>query len=293
MCGRVPWDEAKMKFRGRALRTLTFIFLGISYATSFAAPKPDCPEEFASFKLGSPVGYSRDLKIEQAVDYMVQLESQIESSAKLVRGSFTDSRLPVGLRNQMSGDFERELSDIKKSYESLVDKSLEWSVAEAQVEFAPRAEALRRSAESLFKRSRIAIRRESGATFAEMMDNPELISSRLIYEVPQADSSTGAHAANKLSVRFHQSVIDELRKDHQSSARFFRAMIKGYVGTHSGDGILRITDAGELVEVKHMAKNHRLIGCRRPGGLIELVRYHEKHNDGGSGSLKQYAKLCH
>jgi hypothetical protein len=73
-----------------------------------------------------------------------------------------------------------------------------------------------------------------------------------------------------------------------------RSIVKGYVGPHGGDGILRITDRHEaLVEIKFVSKgNSKLIGCRRAGGLIEILRFYEKHNEGAGGSLKRFAKLC-
>ncbi|MDZ4085010.1 MAG: hypothetical protein U1E10_18860 [Bdellovibrionales bacterium] len=272
-------------------------FLGsIAMCSALASPlkaapsDPLCALDYATFFKGQ----QQPLRVEGAIDYLVQFDSTFRAAKDGLRSEITSATLPQGERLALLQDFQSKVAAIDSQYESLTNRTLEWSVEEARREFPSMAEGLRRAAENSLSEGRTALRREQGASFNELADNPDLISPRLSYEVPQPSSSTGVQSANKLSVKFNAAVIEELRKDPHSASRFLRSMVKGYVGAHGGDGILRITDQHEaLVEIKFVSKgNSRLIGCRRAGGLIEILRYYEKHNEGTGGSLKRFAKLC-
>lgn len=272
-------------------------FLGsIAMCSALASPlkaapsDPFCALDYASFFKGQ----QQPLRVEGAIDYLVQFDSTFRAAKDSLRSEITSAALPPGEREALLQDFESKLAAVDSQYENLTNRTLEWSVEEARREFPSMAEGLRRAADNSLLAARTALRREQGASFNELADNPDLISPRLSYEVPQPSSSTGVQSANKLSVKFNAAVIEELRKDPHSASRFLRSMVKGYVGAHGGDGILRITDQHEaLVEIKFVSKgNSRLIGCRRAGGLIEILRYYEKHNEGTGGSLKRFAKLC-
>ncbi len=276
-------------FKTIPLSFVSFVFSFTVSGSSFASAP--CSIEFEGFGIFQP----GPVTIDRAVDYLVQFDESLSAATSTLRSDISSSSALTGSQRQaLLNEFESRYAAVKDQYEELTNKALEWSVSEAQREFPSRVEALRRSAESTVVQTRTALRREQGASFNELTDNPELISSKLVYEVPQPSSTSGNQSVNKLSVKFNDAVISELRKDPHSASRFLRSMVKGYVGAHAGDGILRITDQHEaLVEIKFVSKgNSRLIGCRRAGGLIELLRFYEKHNEGGSGSLKRFAKLC-
>ena len=281
---------AKWIHASSLLRIVISIICLCLFVSNEARSTTACSIEFASFKIGP----GQPMQIEDAIEFLVQFDSHLATLSESVTSDFAKANLTTQLREQLKTNFVNQTTKLKADYDQLTNNALEWSVEEARREFPNRAEALRRSAESIFTQTRTALRREQGASFNELADNPDLISPRLSYEVPQPSSSTGVQSANKLSVKFNAAVIDELRKDPHSASRFMRSMIKGYVGAHGGDGILRITDQHEaLVEVKFVSKgNSRLIGCRRAGGLIEILRFYEKHNEGTGGSLKRFAKLC-
>lgn len=254
-----------------------------------------CALEFANLEIELPrFSISGQVPSEKAIDFLADLETRVQNLASELKVHVANSGLSGSPRSSIQSQLDSETQQLQARVGALIDKTLEDGSQTVGHEFEMATENLRRTAMSLRRNTLIAIRREQGAAFSEIAENPELISSRHTYNVPVPDSISGASAAGRLTVRFSSEVIDELVKAPHESHRFMRSLIKGYVGSHAGDGILRITDQHEdLVEIKFVSKGaHRLIGCRRPGGLIEILKYYEKRNEGAGGSLKRYAKLC-
>lgn len=173
-------------FALRALICSIVVCTAWTVALKAAPNDPLCALDFASFFKGQ----KQPLRVEGAIDYLVQFDSTFQAAKDSLRTEITAASLPPSDRQTLLRDFETKLAAIDTQ-------------------------------------------------FAE---NPELISPLLTYDVPQPNSSTGVQSATKLSVKFNSDVIDELRKDPHSASRFLRSMVKGYVGAHGGDGILRITD---------------------------------------------------
>jgi hypothetical protein len=274
------------------LTSLAAIFLLFSHEKAAAN---SCALDFASLDAAFPRLTTTDkLGIEGAVDYLAEFEGHLKTVIDSLQTNLTDAGLSGSNRSQIQASLDAESLSIQRRLSTLADQTLESSGSFLPHEFETAVESIRRSALGLQRQTTIAIRRERGATFSEISENPELISSRITYQVPIPDSISGASAAGKLSVRFADEVVSELVKAPHESHRFMRSLMKGYIGPHAGDGILRITDQHEdLVEIKFVSKGaHRLIGCRRSGGLIEILKYYEKKNEGSGGSLKRFAKLC-
>lgn len=254
-----------------------------------------CALEFAALDSAFPrLAPQAKLSVEQAIDYLAEFEGHFKSVTDDLQNQLSRATLAGATRSQLQSKFEAERLALQGRLTALTDQTLEASDSFIRQDFESSVETLRRASAGFHRHTLIAIRREQGASFSDISENPELISPRLTYQVPVPDSIFGASAAGKLSVRFSEEVVSELIKAPHESHRFMRSLLKGYIGPHAGDGILRITDQHEdLVEIKFVSKGaHRLIGCRRPGGLIEVLKYYEKRNEGAGGSLKRFAKLC-
>ncbi len=257
-------------------KLLPAVFLFASTSTS--APlkfEPPCPVSYDA------IGIAQTDANLPAIDRLVSLETQLEGVE----------------RSRFASERKIEIAAIRSEYDRWADAVLS-EKPEALSGFDEAYGSLRnRLSEVSNPTSRsTATSTTSTLSYAQLIEQPELLKIGAVYEVPQASGQGGQATLHKVSVKFSKDIIDYFREDVQRGHRFLRAIQKGYVPGKSGSGIVRITDQHEnLVEVKVIGGNEghqRLIGCREPDGIISILKVYEKHNEGGSGALKKFASLC-
>ncbi len=256
-------------------KLLPAVFLFAS--TSASAPvkfETPCPVSYDAIGLAQT-----DANL-PAIDRLVSLETQLEGVEK----------------SRFASERKIEIAAIRSEYERLADAVLS-EKPEALIGFDEAYGSLRnRLSEVSNPTSRGTAAATSSLSYAQLIEQPELLKTGAVYEVPQASGQGGQASLHKVSVKFSQDVLDYFRDDVQRGHRFLRAIQKGYVPGKSGSGIVRITDQHEnLVEVKVIGGNEghqRLIGCRQADGMISILKVYEKHNEGGGGALKKFASLC-
>lgn len=124
-------------------------------------------------------------------------------------------------------------------------------------------------------------------TCETLLSQDKLAQPEVIYTIENVDRHLH-------SLRLADEVVTDLNEaDPRFAARLMRAVLHGFVGAHSGSGVVRLKDIHkDLVEVKVIGTDVRAIGCFRNGHLY-LKRLIKKRNEGKGGSLaKKFASFC-
>ena len=278
------------KFNQAFALAITLMF--ISVVAAHAADPPSCIPEFKNLS-PAPVDPS------QALDRLVTLETDIATAETTVRNRISSLRLSSKEAFHLTNEKHLEITEIQANYEALTDDLLSETPSRF-ADFESRFQSIKSRLEHALsfnelKRTATAPQ-ASTQKFQDLIESPHLLEVATHYEVPQAAAVAGAASAKKLSVSFTREILDYFKADLERGSRFLRAIQKGYTGTASGSGIVRITDHHEaLVEIKVIGGkegHQRLIGCRRSDGYIEILKVYEKRNQGSGGSLKHFAELC-
>ena len=259
-----------------------------------AATNPPCPTVFQTFG-------SEGAKWEDKLNHLVAIEPEITIAETTISDRVRKAGFSARESFELANQKHLEISQIHIDYNALSDDLLSEDIARIG-NFDARLATLRSRLEQATEVKRASVTGASDTVtqakpdFARLIEKPTEIREGTRYEVPQASGVAGSTSAKKLSVSFTREVLDYFGIDLERGSRFLRAIQKGYIGSGSGSGIVRITDHHEdLVEIKVIGGkegNQRLIGCRRADGYIEVLKVYEKRNEGGGGSLKHFAELC-
>lgn len=277
---------------GHALKlVITFALTLTAISATHAADPPSCVPDFKTLS-PAPVDPS------QALDRLVTLETDISNAETTVRNRISSLKLSSKEAFRLTNEKHLEITEIQANYEALTDDLLSETPARF-ADFESRFQSIKSRLEhalSFNELKRTLTAPTNGPRFQELIESPQLLEVAAHYDVPQAAAVAGSASAKKLSVSFTREVLDYFKADLERGSRFLRAIQKGYIGTGSGSGIVRITDHHEaLVEIKVIGGkegHQRLIGCRRADGYIEILKVYEKRNEGSGGSLKHFAELC-
>lgn len=266
---------------------ITLIIFSIQFATlrTYAAGEPPCAPKFQTFgKEGAD--WASDL------DRLVAFETEIDNAESVIQGRIQAMGLPTRDAFRITNAKHLEVMEIRSQYEVVSDDLLSEDVKRIG-DMNSRISKMRTQLEQVMD---VAQAKPVEISFKDLIETPAQIRVATKYDVPQASGVAGSTSAKKLSVSFTREVLDYFAVDLERGSRFLRAIQKGYIGTGSGSGIVRITDHHEaLVEIKVIGGkegNQRLLGCRRADGYIEILKVYEKRNEGGGGSLKHFAELC-
>lgn len=255
----------------------------LAHATS----EPACPLKFQTLgKQGAD--WASDL------DRLVAFESEIDKAESMIHSRIKALGLSTKDSFHLTNEKHLEVMKIRSQYETLSDDLLSEDIKRIG-DIENRLTQMRAQlGQTLDVHASTA--KPVEYEFKDFIEAPSRIQFGTRYEVPQASGIAGTASAKKLSVSFTREVLNYFSVDLERGSRFLRAIQKGYIGSGSGSGIVRVTDQHEaLVEIKVIGGkegNQRLIGCRRTDGLIEIMRVYEKRNEGGGGSLKHFAELC-
>lgn len=274
--------------RVRRLAILVIITsMQVTSLQTLAAGNPPCAPKFQN--LGNEgVAWASDL------DRLVAFESEFGKAENVINDHIKTLSLPPKDSFRIANEKHLEILKLRAQYETLADDLLSED-AKRMGSFESRLEQMRERLERTTD-IRAITANPAVREFKDLIETPTLLRAETRYDVPQASGVAGSASAKKVSVSFTREVLDYFFVDLERGSRFLRAIQKGYIGSGSGSGIVRITDHHEaLVEIKVIGGkegHQRLIGCRRNDGYIEILKVYEKRNEGGGGSLKHFAELC-
>lgn len=257
---------------------------------SAATQKSTCPSGFE----GPAFALSEVSSVDQAVDHLASLEGLLKETREALTASIVREVKDPRERAKLVAALGDDLQRIDVSLASWVDRVLSSSTFMAK-EFQSDAVKFGHEFEALKSATRFRTKKTLGATFDELVLEPRLITGQREYLVPSRTTITGAESPIQVKVRFSDKVVEQLESLSIERVRhFIKAIEKGYVASRSGSGILKVPDINpNLVEIKVVpGELYRLMGCRRPNGLIEILAVYVKQNDGASGSLSRFASLC-
>lgn len=258
---------------------MTLWILNPSPLRAATLPKSfDCWESFAQVKETS-------LALDFTIDKLLGVESELSiaeaTTNKLLRDGQRNSSLAAERLQRQA-----ELVKLRERYETLSNEVLDGPFNKVYLENAEALERdLRQVTSGANQPSHLA-----SSDYSAMIDHPSSVRAEVRYDVPQPADLTGHSAVQSLSVTFSTDVLKYFDKDPTRASHFLRALQKGYIAPYGGSGIRRLTEHGNLVEVK-IKGDVRLLGCRGKNGHIEILKAYVKHNH-GEADMKRFAHLC-